>query len=350
MPLLTLSDAGLYCAAGGFHIDPWKPVARAVVTHAHADHLRGGSERYLVAKTGETVTRARLPDQAIIDTLPYGEQTRHQGVGISFHPAGHVLGSAQVRLEHQGEVWVASGDYRPGGGNPTCESFEPVRCHTFITESTFGLPIYRWKSAEDLTGDLNTWWRANADAGRASIVYAYSLGKAQRLLAMADPSIGPIFTHGAVERLNDAYRAAGVKLPPTQHAGKIEVKRGEKKPWAGSLIVAPPSAHGSTWVRTFAPFSAAIASGWMRIRGTRRRRAVDRGLVLSDHADWPGLLSAIEATGAEQVWVTHGYIAVLVRYLRERGIDAQGVETRFVGEAEAESGDEAPTEPTEAAP
>ncbi|MFO0865416.1 MAG: ligase-associated DNA damage response exonuclease [Gemmataceae bacterium] len=349
MPLLTLTDAGLYCPEGGFHIDPWKPVPLAVVTHAHADHLRWGSARYLVSKPGETVTRARLSEQAIIDTLPYSESISHNGVGISFHPAGHVLGSAQVRLERRGEIAVVSGDYRPGGGNSTCDDFDPVRCHTFVTESTFGLPIYRWQSAEELKRELNTWWQANADAGRASIIYAYALGKAQRLLAMADPSIGPIFTHGAVERLSEAYRAAGVKLPPTQHAGKIEVKRGEKKPWAGSLIVAPPSSHGSTWVRKFAPYSSAIASGWMRIRGTRRRRAVDRGLVLSDHADWPGLLSAIEATRAEHVWVTHGYVPVLVRYLRGLGLDAQGLETRFVGEAEAESGDEAPAEETEAA-
>jgi len=347
MPLLTLTEAGLYCTQGDFHVDPWKPVRRAVVTHAHADHLRWGSERYLVAKPGETVTRARLNEQAAIDTLPYGETVVHHGVAISLHPAGHVLGSAQVRIEYGGEVWVVSGDYRPGGGNPTCEAFDPVRCHTFITESTFGLPIYRWKPPGELADDLNQWWRANAAAGRVSIVYAYALGKAQRLLAMADESIGPIYTHGAVERLNGAYRAAGVRLPATTYAGSVEVKRGAKKPWEGSLIVAPPSAHGSAWAGKFAPLSSAIASGWMRIRGTRRRRSVDRGLIVSDHADWPGLQSAIEATGAERVWVTHGYVAILVRWLRERGIDASGVETRFVGEAEAEAGDEAPTDPAE---
>jgi putative mRNA 3-end processing factor len=350
-PLLVRTDRGLYCPPGDFYVDPWRPVPRAVVTHAHADHLRWGCDRYLVTDAGRTVTRARLGPDAIIDTLPYGETVSPNGVTVSFHPAGHILGSGQVRVEHRGEVWVVSGDYKTGDGDPTCEPFEPVRCHTFITESTFGLPIYRWPSAADLAADLNAWWRANREAGKASLVFGYALGKAQRILAAADPTVGPIYTHGAVERLTAAYREAGVSLPPTQYAGVMKAdgtgaKRRVKRDWAGALVVAPPSAHGSAWARKFAPASTAFCSGWMAIRGTRRRKAVDRGLVMSDHADWPGLLSAIAATGAERVYATHGYTAVLVRWLREKGVEADAIATHFEGES---GGDEPglPADPTD---
>lgn len=338
MPLLEITPAGLYCPAGHFHIDPWRPVEKAVITHAHADHLRWGSASYLVSKAGETVTRTRLGDRYPVQTAAYGERVTVNGVTVSFHPAGHLLGSAQVRVEHRGEVWVVSGDYKTAA-DPTCEPFEPVRCHLFVTESTFGLPVYRWEPPEAIFAGVNDWWRVNAAAGVCSIVYGYALGKAQRILASIDPSIGPIYTHGATEKLVRAYRDAGVKLPETRPVS--EAPGGRKRTagggqWAGALVLAPPSAHGSTWARKFAPSSAGIASGWMRIRGTRRRKAVDRGFVISDHADWPGLLSAITATGAERVWVTHGYTAVLVRYLREKGLDAEVVETRFEGETGGE--------------
>ncbi|MBC8159784.1 MAG: hypothetical protein H7Z42_01080 [Roseiflexaceae bacterium] len=215
----------------------------------------------------------------------------------------------------------------------TCTPFEPVRCHTFITEATFGLPIYRWTPQAEVFAEINAWWRRNQQQGRASLLLGYSLGKAQRLLAGIDPAIGPIFTHGAVERLNHDYRATGVVLPPTRYVGEI----GRGFDWSQALIVAPPSAHGSTWTRKFGAYSAAFASGWMRIRGARRRRAVDRGFVLSDHVDWPSLTAAIEATGAERIWVTHGYTAVVARWLNERGYDAHAVPTRFEGDAETSS-------------
>jgi len=336
-PLLTLTDRGLYCPPGDFHIDPWRPVARAVVTHAHADHLRWGSSRYLISRPGETVTRARLGPAAVIDTAGYGEVVTHNGVSVSLHPAGHILGSAQVRVEYRGEVWVVSGDYKVGGADRTCTPFEPVRCHTFVTESTFGLPIYRWADQGDLFAEVNAWWRANRDSGKASLLYCYALGKSQRVLAGIDPGIGPVYTHGAVERLTEAYRAAGVSLPPTTYAGvPDESGKKVKRQWAGALVLAPPSAHGSAWVKKFAPYSTAVASGWMTIRGTRRRKSVDRGFPVSDHADWPGLLAAVAETGAERVWVTHGYSAVLVRWLREKGLDAEAIETRFEGEAGGE--------------
>jgi putative mRNA 3-end processing factor len=258
---------------------------------------------------------------------------------VSFHPAGHVLGSAQVRLERGGEVWVVTGDYKLDP-DPTCAPFEPVRCHTFITESTFGLPIYRWEKPDALFAGVNAWWRANAAAGKTSIVYAYALGKAQRVMAGVDATIGPIFTHGAVEKVTRAYRDSGVALPSTTPVAEAVVERGKPKPWAGGLVIAPPSTSGSVWVRKFEPASEAIASGWMTVRGARRRKAVDRGFALSDHADWPGLLAAVRETGATRVLATHGFAGVLARYLREQGLDADVIATRFGDEEEG-------TEPAE---
>jgi putative mRNA 3-end processing factor len=326
--LLQTTDRGLYCAPGDFHIDPWLPVDRAVITHAHGDHARWGSRSYLAARYGERVLRTRLGPDAQIQTVAYGEPLDLNGVRVSLHPAGHILGSAQVRVEHRGEVWVASGDYKTEP-DPTCTPFEPLRCHTFVTESTFGLPIFRWTPQAEAFGDIRGWWRANREAGRASIVFAYALGKAQRVLAgLVDVDEGPIFTHGAVERLNEDYRASGITLPKTTHAASQP--RGFD--WTGALVVAPPSAGGSPWLRRFGAASTAFASGWMRIRGTRRRRSVDRGFVLSDHVDWPALTATIAVTGAERVLVTHGYREQLARWLSERGIDAHAVASGWKGE------------------
>lgn len=325
--LLTLTDHGLFCAAGDFFIDPWRPVGRAVITHAHADHARVGSSAYLCAAPGAGVLRLRAGAAALIETQPYGSRTTINGVTVSFHPAGHILGSAQVRVAHGGEVWVVSGDYKTDP-DPTCASFEPVTCDTFITEATFGLPIYRWPPQAEVFKTIDDWWRANQRAGRASVLFAYALGKAQRVLAGIDASIGPLFVHGAVDRLNDAYRAAGVSLPDCVYVGDAP----EDVDWSQALIVAPPSAQGTPWLRRFGDQSAAFASGWMRVRGRRRRRAVDRGFVLSDHVDWPGLLSAIAASGAQRVLVTHGYTATVVRYLREKGLDAYELATPYADE------------------
>lgn len=325
--LLAMTDAGLYCSEGGFHIDPWRPVERAVLTHAHADHCRSGSKHYLACAAGEAVFRTRLGNAANLETLAYGQSLTLGGVRLSLHPAGHILGSAQVRLESRGEVAVVTGDYKLGSDR-TCAAFEPVRCDLFVTESTFGLPIYRWPSQESVYDEINAWWRANRDAGKTSLLYAYALGKAQRLLAGLDPSVGPIYLHGAVARLVNDYRTAGVELPAANYAG---VKALDSK-FAGAMVIAPPSAHGSTWSRKFGPSSSAFASGWMTIRGTRRRKAVDRGFIFSDHADWPGLLLAIRESGASRIWVTHGYVAVLVRHLRGLGLDAHALETKYEGE------------------
>lgn len=335
---------GLYCPPGDFFIDPWRPVERAVITHAHGDHARRGHAHYLASAPSEGVLRARLGDDITLQTLAYGEAIEHHGVRLSLHPAGHVLGSAQVRLEHGGRVWVASGDYFVSGAgddNATCTPFEPVRCDCFITESTFGLPIYRWQPQREVFADIDAWWRANAEAGRASLLMAYSFGKAQRLLAGVDASIGPIVVHGAVEPLNQAYRAAGVALPPTQLATEVADKAG----FARALVIAPPSVQGSPWTRRFGEHGDAFASGWMQLRGTRRRRSIDRGFVLSDHADWPGLQRAIAATGASRVIVTHGYEAVMVRWLQEQGLQAGAFHTEYDDERDDERTAAADPEP-----
>lgn len=329
--LVVARPEGLYCPPGDFYIDPWRPVERAVITHGHGDHARFGHAHYLAVDDARPVLDARLPGVRL-DTVAYGERIVHHGVTLSFHPAGHVLGSAQVRIEHRGQVWVASGDYfvtgphdDPREYNTTCRPFEPVRCDCFITESTFGLPIYRWTPQHSLFADIDAWWRANADAGRASILYAYALGKAQRVLHAVDSSIGPIVTHGAVENVNRAYRGAGVALPATRNVSEMTDRNALRR----ALVVAPPSAQRSTWVRRFGEASDAFASGWMLVRGQRRRRGVDRGFVLSDHADWPGLLRAIASTGASRVIVTHGYEQEMVRHLTGLGYDASAFVTEY---------------------
>jgi putative mRNA 3-end processing factor len=325
--LVVQRPEGLYCPPGDFYIDPWRPVARAVITHAHSDHARIGHGHYLAVQQAEGVLRTRL-GEIDLQTLAYGERITHNGVALSLHPAGHVLGSAQVRLEQGGAVWVASGDYKVAPDR-TCAPFEPVKCDVFITESTFGLPIYRWCPDDEIFADINGWWGRNVVAGRASVLTCYSFGKAQRILSGVDPSIGPIIVHGAVEPLNRAYRTAGVDLPSTQMVVDVKDKADLKR----ALVICPPSAAASPWMRRFGDAQTAFASGWMQLRGARRRGGYDRGFVLSDHADWPGLMSAIGATGAQRIIVTHGSVPVMVRYLTEQGLQAEGFDTEYGGDA-----------------
>lgn len=337
MDLIVSRPEGLYCPPGDFYIDPWRKVDRAVITHAHADHARVGHNHYLCAAAGEGVLRARLGHMNL-DTLGYGESLVHNGVRISLHPAGHVLGSCQVRLEYQGEVWVASGDYKVQA-DKTCTPFEPVKCHTFITESTFGLPVYRWRNDAEIYAEINQWWASNAAQGKASVLYGYSFGKAQRILAGVDSSIGPIVCHSAAQALNTAYRASGVNLPDSMLVSEVQ----DKQVFKTCLAIAPPAAQGAAWMKRFgSAYSDAFASGWMLLRGSRRRSNVDRGFVLSDHADWPGLMKAIGATGAENVIVTHGYVNVMVRWLQEQGLNARSFATEYGGDQAA---DDLPAEP-----
>jgi putative mRNA 3-end processing factor len=326
---VAVTPQGMYCAAGDFHIDPWRPVPRALITHAHGDHARTGSEHYLAAEPGRPLLRKRLGDVAL-QTLPYGEKLEVNGVTVSFHPAGHVLGSAQIRLEHRGEVWVVSGDYKRTP-DPTCAPFEPVRCDTFITEATFGLPIYRWDDPRLVAKDILAWWEGNRAAGKSSVLFCYALGKAQRILAhLGELSDGYAYLHGAVNALVACYREAGVPMLRTQLVSEAD----KANTFQGALVLAPPSAGGSTWMRRFGEYETGFASGWMRVRGNRRRRGFDRGFVLSDHADWPELLQSIAQSEASRVLVTHGFSEPLARYLKEKGVDAAPLATPFEGEAE----------------
>jgi len=324
--VLTFTEAGIYCPAADAHIDPWRPVDRALITHGHSDHARWGHRRYLATEAAAPVIRHRLGD-ITLQTTRYGETHRIGDATVSFHPAGHVPGSAQIRVEVGGEVWVVSGDYKTGDDGLS-EPFEPVRCDTFISECTFGLPIYSWPDDATLAAQINGWWAATRDKGQTAILGVYALGKAQRVLRMLDPALGPILTHGAVEATNAVMRAQGIALPKTvQVTPDLDLK-----PLRGAMVLAPPSALGSAWMRKFGPVSTGFASGWMRLRGVRRRRAADRGFVVSDHADWDGLNSAIAATGADRVFVTHGYTTQFAQWLRSQGYDAGIVQTEFGGE------------------
>jgi putative mRNA 3-end processing factor len=322
--LIEITDAGIYCRPGDFFIDPWQAVDRAVITHAHADHARPGCARYLASTESEGILRLRLGQDIRLQPVAYSEKVTLNGVAVSLHPAGHVLGSAQIRIEHRGEVWVVSGDYKIEM-DTTCAAFEQLKCHTFITESTFGLPVFKWRPQADIFADINNWWKTNQAQGKTSVLYAYSLGKAQRVIAGLDAAIGPIFTHGAVENINQCYQQAGIPLPVTRRVATVA----DKNAFAGAMVVAPPSADTPAYTKKFADPSKAFTSGWMQIRGMRRRRVVDRGFVLSDHTDWNGLIDTIMASEAETVRVTHGYSAEVVQYLREQGLNAHQVDTQF---------------------
>lgn len=319
--LLQRDRFGLHCEAGGFYIDPSKAVDRALITHAHADHARTGCRHYLCASSCEGLLGQRLGRSASIESVDYGRSRVINGVTVSFHPSGHILGAAQIRVEHRGEVWVVSGDYKLEP-DPTCAGFESVPCHTFISECTFGLPIYRWPRAEMVRDQINQWWRRNRSEGRHSFLYGYSLGKAQRLLAALDSAIGSIYVHPAVSELLPYYRKAGVPLPRVRRVSK-DLLRGEKK---GALVVLPPAASDSKYVHDVGAIAAGFASGWTLIRGSNRRSRMRQGFVVSDHADWNGLTAAIQSTGAERVFLVHGKTRPLERWLTERGVEAGPLE------------------------
>ncbi|MFO6463120.1 ligase-associated DNA damage response exonuclease [Jannaschia sp. KMU-145] len=333
--VLEFTESGIYCPAGRFHIDPWHPVDRALITHGHADHSYPGHGHYLATHAALPVIRHRLGD-ITAEGIAYGERRDIHGVTVSFHPAGHVPGSAQIRIEHRGEVWCVSGDYKTAP-DALSEPWEPVRCDAFITECTFGLPVFDWEPEDVLTDQLNGWWRANREAGRTSLIGAYSLGKAQRVMTMADTQIGPILTHGAVENTNAVLRGQGVALPETIRV----TPETDLKAHPGALVIAPPGALAQPWARRFGAQSQGIASGWMALRGVRRRRAADRGFVISDHADWKGLNAAIAETGATRIFATHGYTTVFRQWLEEQGFDAEIVQTEFGDELLEAEGAEA---------
>jgi putative mRNA 3-end processing factor len=330
--VLTETPDGLYCEDGGFHVDPWGAVPRAIVTHAHGDHARPGSAAYLCAEPCAPLLIRRFGAGTVVQGLPYGESLKLGHTSVSFHPAGHVLGSAQLRIEGPSGVWVVSGDYKRAP-DPTCTAFEPVRCDTFITESTFGLPIYRWDPAVVVIRELLAWWDDNRARGLTSIVFCYTIGKAERLLAeLARLTDKPVLVHGMMVPMIEVYRNQRVPMLTTETL--IDRPRGRSL--AGELVLAPLSARGTPWMRRLGDFSDALASGLMRVRGVRRQRAYDRGFVLSDHADWPALLATIAETGAGRVIATHGHAEPLARFLRELGLDAGVMRTAWEGEGGAD--------------
>jgi putative mRNA 3-end processing factor len=336
IPLIEFTDKGLYCPQGQFYIDPWRPVDRAVITHAHSDHARPGSKYYLCHYLTRPLLEWRLGPH-IYQSVEWGETVILNGVRISLHPAGHIIGSSQVRIEYQGEVWVVSGDYKTENDGIS-GAFEPLRCDCFITESTFGLPIYNWQPQETIFSNIREWVSKNQAAGKTSLLIAYSLGKAQRLLSCLAPLGQPVLVHGAVWNIHQVLVNAGVDLPQVQQVSLDAPKNS----YNGSIVIAPSGAEESPWARRFGPYEVGVCSGWMQVRGNARRRNVDAGFALSDHADWKGLLQAIKATGAPKVFVTHGFQAALSRYLNELGIEAGEVKTEFGDEEDSpETGPEA---------
>jgi putative mRNA 3-end processing factor len=314
--LVRLTDRGLYCENGGFFIDPSKPVDKALITHAHSDHARAGAHSYLTVKQGKFLIKQRLGSSINLETINYGQEISINGVKVSFHPAGHILGSSQIRIEYKGEIWVISGDYKIDE-DITCDSFTTVKCHTFITESTFGLPIYKWSPQKEIFDDINSWWRRNKDVGIASIIFSYSLGKSQRIIAGLDESIGPIFTDSIIQKFNICYAESGIKLPLSGNIGEYI----DENHSPGAIFISSPSTD-SHWAIKFRRFSSAIVSGWMLVRKNRKRSSCDRGFPLSDHADWDGLLQAVKNSEADRILVTHGYSSSFARWLRENGFNA----------------------------
>ncbi|MDQ3057650.1 MAG: ligase-associated DNA damage response exonuclease, partial [Pseudomonadota bacterium] len=318
---------GLYCPAGDFHIDPWRPVPRAIITHGHGDHARMGMGQYHCTASTLPILRWRLGEQHY-ESHEYGEAFQLGNARVSLHSAGHVLGSAQVRVEVDGETWVASGDYKRQP-DPTCAPFEIVPCDVFITEATFGLPVYRWPHTAEVARDIVAWRRACAQRGETAVLFCYALGKAQRVLAEMLPfDDQPALLHGAIAAGVAVYREAGVPMLDT----RLVAEEAKGADFAGQLVIAPPSAAGSAWMRRFRRVQLGFASGWMRIRGNRRRRNYDRGFVISDHADWPDLFRTVRETGARRVIATHGNTDAIIRALREQGIAAEAFRTDYGGE------------------
>ena len=329
MALLEFTKHGIYCRQADLYIDPLRKVERALITHGHSDHARPGHTSYLSSEPSVAILKHRL-GKIKIDSLPYGKEVTINGVHISFHPAGHVIGSAQIRLEYKGEIWVASGDYKVEDDGIS-EPFEPVKCHHFITETTFALPVYQWKPQASVMAEIDQWWHANKENGHISLISAYSLGKAQRLIANLDHDIGRIYCDGPVDKMNKALRQAGIALRAT-YSIHSDTTGSEMQ---GGMVIGSASGIGSTWRKINKSVVSASASGWNQLRSRRVRSSQNRGFILSDHADWKGLNDAIRATGAETIHVTHGYTKVFKRWLEEEGYQANVVPTKFIDEKES---------------
>lgn len=314
--MLSLSREGLYCRAGDFHIDPRRGVKDAVVTHAHADHARRGSQTYHVVKSGVDLLLARLGRKINVRAYEYGEVFKLGQAEVSFHPAGHILGSCQVRIEVAGEVWVASGDYKREP-DPTCDPFEVVNCDVFVTEATFGTPAYVWPKHADLGQQIMRWWQRNSARGENSVLFGYSLGKTQRILGeLSALSERPIYCHEAAAEINLAYRRQGIALAETICMSRVD----ESTRLQGELILAPQAFLKSPLsVILGGRFKTAFASGWM---AGGRAFGYDTGFVMSDHADFNDLVKTCVETGAQRIYVQHRGSGALVKHLRSLGIKA----------------------------
>ena len=320
--LIRSEPSGLYCEQGDFYIDPSRAVDRAVITHAHSDHARKGSRSYLCSTACEPLLRSRLGKNLSIQAMAYGATTQINGVKVSLHPAGHILGSSQVRVEYGGEVWVASGDYKTNP-DPTCTPFEPVRCDAFISECTFGLPIYRWPDPDYEWQRLKRWWQTNRENGLTSVVHAYSLGKAQRILNALKDVDAPVLVHPAIMEMLPAYNAQGVTFPKVEpaDANRIQSHRGK------ACIITPSTAAMDKALGSPDAWEATDVSGWMQVKSTRRKRQLSSGFVISDHADWDGIIQAIKASNAHQIYLTHGDGTLLKDWLCQKGFAASLLHT-----------------------
>ena len=337
MRLVKFTKKGIYCIPGKFYLDPWYPVEYAIISHGHADHARWGNKHYLCHNQSKAILQHRIGADISIESLPYNEYKVINGVKVSFHPAGHILGSAQIRIEYKGYIVVFSGDYKTQPDFITTP-FEPVKCHEFITESTFGLPIYKWKSEEELQKELQDWIVQNQQNNRTSVFLGYSLGKAQRIMKLVE-NVEEIYVHSAIHNLNKAIENSGITIPTT----KLLTADFKKTEIQNKIVILPPALLGSKMIKKIPNAATAICSGWMQIRGNRRWKGVDAGFAVSDHADWDGLLSTVKATEAEKVYVTHGSQAVFSKYLNEIGIEAHELKTEF-GEDEIETSEQLKTD------
>lgn len=330
MKLIEFTNKGIYCIPGKFYLDPWRPVELAVISHGHGDHAKWGMKKYLCHDFTKPILQHRISPDIEVQSLPYGEQISINGVKLSFHPAGHIVGSAQIRLEYKGYVSVFSGDYKvqdDGLSTP----FEIVRCNEFVTESTFGLPIYNWLEPEQYAEQMKNWHLMNKEQGKTSVFIGYSLGKAQRIMKAVE-GCGKIFVHNSVAKINEAIESSGIQLPEYEPVYFNE----DLKKINNEIVIVPPALLDSNMIRKIPNRATGLCSGWMQVRGSRRWRSADAGFAISDHADWTGLLDTVKATGAEKVHVTHGQTAVFSKYLNELGIEAYEVKTHYGDEEEEE--------------
>ncbi len=317
--MIRLTKQGLFCESGGFHIDPSRRVELALVTHAHSDHARKGSRRYLTAEDGVGLLRHRLGADIDVTGVPYGRKIQLGRTTVSFHPAGHILGSAQVRVEQDGEVWVVSGDYKRQS-DPTCRPFEVVPCDTFVSEATFGNPKYVWSCATQAVRDIHDWWKSNREQGRNSLLFCYAVGKTQRVLGgLAELTDDPVLLWGEANPVTEVYRKEGVRLVPTRDLDSLG---GRARP-RGELIITPHSIQYSAWMGRLGDVETAFASGWMKTGAWGMRRSYEKGFVLSDHADWNDLVGTIRATGAKRVLIQHTKDPALPKHLRQLGLRAE---------------------------